>query len=180
MRGLLAALCWIFLGTVAHADIAWQLDRFGAGSMLVMKDRSGAIAHVKRGTEGTMHVFDVYKGQGPTAAFVGRYKTTPRGDVVETVAADGAVTRFVPHRCNRTLGTCSYTMVHPDGFTEPRQRVTEATRSGLRYRDYGLDGLMAEGTQDLDDTGTPKGGVQDKRPSGEGKTRTRRILLAMK
>ena len=180
MRALTLVLALFFTANTVHADIAWQVDRFGPGSVMVMKDRSGAMTHVARGTEGNLHVFDVYDGTGGSADFVGRYKTTARGDVVETVAFDGAVTRFVPNRCNRTEGTCRFTMIHPDGFAEPRTRVTRATRAGLRYQEFGLDGLMAEGALELDGNGAAKAGWTTDAPNEERKLRVRRVLVALK
>ncbi|EBA08458.1 hypothetical protein [Sagittula stellata] len=180
MRALTIALALFFMANPAHADIGWKVDRFGPGSVMVMKDRSGATTHVSRGTDGNLHVFDVYDGRGASAEFVGRYKTTARGDVVETVAFDGAVTRFVPNRCNRTEGTCRFTVIHPDGFAEPRTRVTRATRGGLRYQEFGLDGLIAEGVLTLDGNGAAKGGWTADAPNEERKLRTKRVLVALK
>lgn len=180
MRAIFAALALVFMASLAQADIAWKVDRMGAGSMLVMKDRAGALTHIKRGTEGALHVFDVYAGQGARAQFAGSYKTNAKGDVVETIAFDGAVTRFVPHRCNRTVGECKFTMVHPDGFQEPRVRVTHAIRGGLEYREYGLDGLMTEGQMMVDKDGTAKDGWQRDDKKDEQKQRTKRVLLALK
>ena len=180
MRALLIALALTFTASLAQADIDWKVERFGAGSQLVLADRTGALTHVKRGTDGALHIFDVYAGQGAAATFVGSYKTTARGDVVETIAFDGAKTRFVPHRCNRTLGDCQFTMIHPDGYAEPRSRVTKAIRGGFGYREYGLDGLIAEGQLKLDANGATKGGWKKDKPKEERKTRIKRVLIALK
>lgn len=179
MRAQIAALALIFMAPMAQADIAWKVDRFGTGSTMVMADRAGDLTHVKRGTEGALHVFDVYAGQGRHGGFAGSYKTNAQGDVVEATAFDGAVTRFVPHRCNRTVGECHFTMVHPDGFKENRVRVTQETKGGLQYREYGLDGLIAEGALQLDANGASKGGWQRKKNADEKKQKHRRVLLAM-
>ncbi|MFW2589637.1 hypothetical protein [Sagittula sp. SSi028] len=180
MRARIIALGLTFMASMAQADIAWNVDRIGAGSTMVMSDRAGELTHVKRGTQGALHVFDVFAGQGGAGGFAGSYKTNARGDVVETVAFDGAVTRFVPHRCNRTVGQCNFTVVHPDGFTEPRTRVTTEVNGGLQYREYGLDGLMTEGALHLDANGTSKGGWQRQKNADEKKRRHRRIVLALK
>ncbi len=179
MRALLIALGLIFSATLATADISWKLDRFGAGSVMVLKDRSGALTHVKRGTTTDAHIFDVYAGATTSGAYLGMYETNARGDVTATVAVDGAVTRFVPHRCSRTLGTCQFTVIHSDGFQEPRSRVTRATRNGLRYQEFGLDGLMSEGEIKLDANGASKGGWKKNPETGKSKVRTRRIMIAM-
>jgi len=179
MRALLIALAMSLSATGSVADIAWKVDRFVAGSTMVMKGRSGALTHVKRSAQNGVHVFDVHAGTTPQGAFIGRYVTNNRGEVVQTVSADGAVTRFVPHRCSRTVGTCQFTMIHPDGYREVRSRVTEATRGGLRYQEFGLDGLMSEGALRLDANGASTGGWTRNNSGGQAKTRTRRMSIAM-
>lgn len=189
MRTLLIALALTFSASLVQADvgtssassdIAWKVAGMGAGSTLVMKDRAGVLTHIKRGTEGALHVFDVYAGEGARAEFAGSYKTNAKGDVVQSVAFDGAVTQFIPNRCNRTVGECHFTMVHPDGFREQRVRVTHAIRGGLEYKEYGLGGLLTEGQLIVDKTGTAKDGWQRDDTKDEQKQRTRRVLLALK
>ncbi|MBO9464028.1 hypothetical protein TRP8649_00462 [Pelagimonas phthalicica] len=182
MRHMIAALTLTLISTFATtsatADISWRAGEMGNGSVMVMKDRSGAMTHVKRGSAGGVHLFDLYAGQGSAAEFLGSYKVNARGEVTETMAIDGAVTRYTPHRCNRTLGKCQFTVTHADGYVEQRTRVTEAVRGGLRYWEYGADGLMAEGAMQLDQLGASKGGW--KKGRSKRKTRTRRIMIALK
>ncbi|WP_299921760.1 hypothetical protein [uncultured Pelagimonas sp.] len=182
MRKLIIALAFslsaTFTASVATADITWRAGDMGVGSVMVMKDRTGAMTHVKRASLGGRHVFDLFAGQGKGAEFLGSYKVNDRGEVTETVAIDGAVTTYAPHRCNRSLGKCQFTVTHSDGYVETRTRVTEATRGGLRYWEYGADGLMAEGAMQLDQLGAAKSGW--KKGRSKRKTRTRRIMIALK
>ncbi|MDA7423509.1 hypothetical protein [Thalassococcus lentus] len=179
MRFLILALSLAFSASVAAADISWKADRMAAGSVMVMKDSAGAITHVKRGQSGDLHVFDTFNGQGRNAAYIGSYHTNARGEVTALIAADGAVTRFAPHRCTRTVGKCSYTVIHSDGFQEQRTRITEETRNGLRYQEFGLDGLIAEGALELDEIGAAKSGWKKQRGQGR-KVRSKRVLIALK
>lgn len=177
MRHIMIALALSFTAVAAHADITWKVDRLGAGSVMVMQDRVSATSHVKRGTDGALHVFDVFEGQGQDAGFLGSYKVTATGNVVESIAADGAVTRFAPHNCARVLGECAYVVTHPDGFAERKVRVTEPTRAGLRYTEYGLNGMEREGVLSLDTLGASEGGwVQAK---GKKKRKVKRTRIAM-
>ena len=64
MRHIMIAVALSFTAVAAHADITWKVDRLGAGSVMVMKDRVSATSHVKRGFDGMLHVFDVFEGQG--------------------------------------------------------------------------------------------------------------------
>lgn len=179
MRILILSLLVAFAASHASADITWNAGRMGPGSMLVMQDAEGAVTHVKRGTQNGLHVFDTYAGTDRTARYIGSYTVTGRGEVTATIAADGAVTSYAPHRCTRTLGTCRFVVTHPDGFVEPRTRVTEATATGLRYREYGLDGLIAEGALDLDGMGVAKKGWR-KDGKDKRKVRTKRVRIALK
>lgn len=179
MLSTLISLTFLLLatmGTAAQADIAWDLDSFGAGSVMVMESRQGALTHVSRGMSGGRHVFDVYDaGQR-----VGLYRTDARGGLVESVAFDGAVTQFTPSRCNRTLGACRYVVTHPDGLQEARLRVTEQTRDGLRYRVYGSDGLLREGGLTLDAHGAAKRSwTRDALGDGR-KQSARRVALSLR
>ncbi len=179
MRILILALSLAFSASAAAADISWHADRMAPGSVMVMKDDAGAVTHVKRGTERGQHVFDTFAGQGRGATFTGSYTVNAQGNVTTTIAPDGAVTRYRPHRCNRTPGRCAYVMIHADGFKEPRTRVTSATRSGLTYEEYGLDGLMAQGALELDRLGAAKSGWM-KRAQDRRKLRTTRVMIALK
>ena len=179
MRILIVALVLAFQTSLAAADIALRADRMAPGSMMIMQDSQGLVTHVKRGVEAGQHVFDTFAGKGASAVYIGSYTTNDRGDVTAMIASDGAVTRFAPHRCNRTPGRCDFTITHVDGFKEPRTRVTEATANGLRYQEYGLNGLVAEGALDLDGNGLARKGWK-KEKSDSRKTRTKRVLIALK
>ncbi|CUH79864.1 hypothetical protein [Tropicibacter naphthalenivorans] len=178
MRHIMIALALIFSATLAQADITWKVDRLGAGSVMVMKDRVAAMSHVKRGSRNGLHMFDVFEGQGQNAIFLGSYKVTAQGNVVEKITADGAVTRFAPHNCARVLGKCTFTVTHADGFREQKTRITEATRTGLRYAEYGVNGLETEGALGLDTFGAAKAGwVQT---AGKKKRKSKRVMIALK
>jgi hypothetical protein len=178
MRNMMIAFVLAVAGTQSAADIAWNVKELTTGSVMVMQDRLGATAHVKRDSYDDLHQFDVFAGTGADAAYLGSYKVNNRGDIVETAAIDGAVTRYAPHRCNRSVGTCHFTVIHSDGFREARSRVTEETRKGLRYWEYGLDGLMTEGALTLDANGTAQNGW--KRAAGQPKLKSRRVSLALR
>lgn len=179
MRTLILALSFALSASVAAADISWRADRMAPGSVMVMKDSAGEITHVKRGMERGEHLFDTFAGRGANAAYIGSYRVNERGEVTATIAADGAVTTYSPHRCTRTLGKCQFTVTHADGFVEPRSRVTRPTRTGFEYQEFGLDGLIAEGGLELDQIGAAKKGWSKQRGQGR-KTRTKRVLIALK
>ncbi|MBV2359260.1 hypothetical protein KUH32_05720 [Thalassococcus sp. CAU 1522] len=179
MRGLILVLALAFSGTVALADIGWNTARMTPGSVMVLKDSDGVERmHVARGHVQGLKRFDTYAGRGAGATYLGSYLTTATGDVVRQIEFDGVVTQFAPHRCNRTLGECRYTITHADGFVENRVRVTRATADGLVWQEHGLDGLMAEGAIELDADGVAKGGWR-KQKSGK-KVRTKRVMIALK
>lgn len=178
MRSVLIACALSLSATAGVADISWHADQMGVGSVMVMKDRSGVVTHIKRDARAGEHAFDMFRGEGRDAAFLGSYTTNARGEVTRTVASDGAVTLYSPHRCTRTLGECSFQVTHADGFVEPRTRVTRAVRNGLQYQEFSLNGLVAEGGLKLDQIGAAsEAWHQD---AGRKKRRTKRVLFALK
>ncbi|MCT4557709.1 MAG: hypothetical protein N4A61_06575 [Pelagimonas sp.] len=174
MRRTMITLALIAMGNLASADVAWNVGALKLGSVIIMKDRTGASTHIKREN----NQFDVFAGAVSQVNFVGGYGVNSNGDLVSTTAVDGAITRYVPHNCGRTLGRCEYQVHHPGGLIETRTRVTEQTRKGLRYKEYGVDGLMTEGLATLDETGTVTGGWT--RLKGQPKLKSRRISLAVR
>jgi hypothetical protein len=178
MRSILVAFALSVSASAGVADISWHADQMGVGSVMIMQDWAGVTTHVKRGEPPEGHAFDMFSGEGRNSTFLGSYTTNAQGEVMKTVAADGAVTRYAPHRCTRTLGECSFTVTHADGFVEPRTRVTRAVRGGLQYQEFGLDGLMVEGGLKLDQIGAATEAWHQE--AGRKKRRTKRILIALK
>ncbi|MCR8548800.1 hypothetical protein M4578_13260 [Salipiger sp. P9] len=180
MRAQILALLAGLTATPLPAEIAWQTARMAPGSLMVMEEEGGRfLSHVARGRDAGLFRFDTYEGKGETLVYVGSYFTNDRGETVRGVSAEGQVTRYVPYRCARTLGMCSYVIVHSDGFRESRERVTQETALGLAWKEWGLDGLVATGALELDRFGVARKGWRKDHRSGK-KTRSRRILIALR
>lgn len=181
MRALfLTILAALSVSQASAADISWKTEFMAPGSLMVMEDEAGGvISHVARGLEDDLYRFDTYEGQSDRAVFVGAYFTNDRGEVIRSLSADGEMTRFEPYRCARTLGMCSYVIVHSDGFRENRRRLTQETRMGIAWKEWGLDGLVASGAQELDKIGATKTGWSLDHISGT-RTHSRRILMAVR
>lgn len=176
MRKTLTTFALMLAAAPAFAEITWNVAALDTGAMRIMKDRVGATTHIKRGEINGLHSFDVFEGKGAAAVKMGQYQVTETGNLVAMIAVDGAETRFAPHRCSRTLGTCQFTVTHPGGFSEPRTRVTKQTSNGLRYWEYGMDGLLVEGALTLDENGTAIGGWQ--KENGKPKRRIKKLTVA--
>ena len=180
MRALVTALVATLSATPLFADIAWRTERMAPGSLMVMEDGRGeVISHVARGVQQGSFRFDTYDGKGNVPVYIGSYYTNDRGEVVRSISADGKVTRFDPHRCARTVGACSYVIIHSDGFRETRKRVTQEIALGLAWKEWGLDGLVATGALELDELGAAKTGWRKDHQSGQ-KTRSRRLMMALR
>lgn len=177
MRALFLAALTTLIATASTADIAWKADRIAPGSVMVLDSDGDVFTHVRRAKEAELIRFDAYAGTGKTADYVGSYLTNDRGEVVRQIDADGKVTSYAPHRCQRSVGECSFTVTHDDGFQEPRKRVTVDRGGMLEYHEYGLDGLMASGRMTLDKMGTTLSGWSKDHQTGQT-TRIRQIAAA--
>ncbi|MCA0997570.1 hypothetical protein [Alloyangia pacifica] len=173
---LLAAVC----ASPLHADVEMETARFAPGSLLVMEDQEGrVVSHLARGEVQGLFRFDIFDGASGDAPYAGRYYTDRRGEVLLSVAANGAVTRFEPDSCARTLGECEYEIVHADGRREMRIRETRRTSTGLAWAEWGNDGLIATGGTDLDDIGAPRESWQQNALNGDS-SRVHRVSLALR
>lgn len=145
--------------TAKGSDIAWKIDRMAPGSTLVLRNDDGTVyTHMRRNAQEGEVQFDTFAGSGPAAAYIGSYFTNERGEVKRTISVDGEMTTFTPHKCMRTVGECRYTITHADGSRENRVRITEVTRRGLKFKEYGVHGLMRSGAQTLDRMGSNTAG----------------------
>ncbi|MDU8910729.1 hypothetical protein [Aestuariicoccus sp. MJ-SS9] len=177
MRALLLAALTTLIATASTADIAWKADRIAPGSVMVLDSDGDVFTHVRRASDTGLFRFDAYAGHGKAADYVGSYLTNARGEIVRQIDADGKVTSYAPHRCQRSVGKCSYTITHADGFQEARTRVTRDTGGVLEYREYGLDGLIGSGRLTLDAMGTTLSGWRKDHQTGQT-TRIRQIAAA--
>lgn len=85
--------------------------------------------------------------------------TNSKGEMIQSVTSQGAVTRWVPHRCNRSLGRCAYVRIRPDGTRDHRYRMTKAISGGFEYSVFERDGRPAlQGIALLDQMGWTKTG----------------------
>lgn len=179
MRLLITATLAALLSPPLHADIAMETARFAPGSLLVMQDEDGnVVSHLARGEIQGIYRFDLYDGATDDALYAGRYYTDARGEVLLSVTAQGAVTRFEPFSCARTLGECAYEIVHSDGRREPRVRETLQTELGLSWTEWGREGPIATGGTTLDEIGAPNESWRRDLRSGD-RSRVHRLSLAL-
>ncbi|EAU46427.1 MULTISPECIES: hypothetical protein [Salipiger] len=180
MRAFVLSIAVVLAATPLSGDIAWQTGRMAPGSVMVMAEQGGPVlSHVAQGRDGGLFRFDTYEGKGTAPVYHGSYYTNDRGEVVRSVTAEGQVTEYEPHRCARTLGTCSFVILHSDGFRETRRRVTRETVLGLAWTEWGLDGLVSSGALELDGLGVARTGWQRDHRSGRS-TLSRRILMTLR
>ena len=178
LRSCATAAVTALFALPAGADIAWQTDHIGAGSVLVLESDDGAVfTHMKCGMQRGLAVFDTFAGESVAGTYVGSYLTTPRGEITQAISATGAVTEYHPHRCMRTLGDCRYTVVHPDGTREARRRVTVETSEGLAFEEFAGGVLVQRGALALDALGSAREGWNEVARTGR-KTKTRRVMVA--
>ncbi len=163
-----------------HADIAMETAQLAPGSLLVMQDDQGhVVSHLARGEVEGLYRFDLYDGATGDALYAGRYYTDARGEVLLSVSAQGNVTRFEPYSCARTLGECEYEIIHADGSRELRLRETRQTDTGLAWKEWGREGIIATGGTTLDEIGAPRESWHRDLRSGD-RARVHRISLALK
>ncbi|MBE9637557.1 hypothetical protein [Salipiger mangrovisoli] len=179
MRLFATALLAAFAAAPLHADIAMETARFAPGSLLVMQDDQGhVVSHLARGEVQGLFRFDLYDGATGDALYAGRYYTDARGEVLLSVTAQGSVTRFEPYSCTRTLGECEYEIIHADGRRELRLRETLQTETGLAWKEWTREGLIATGGTNLDEIGAPRESWRRDLRSGD-RSRLHRISLAL-
>ena len=172
---VIAAVLLAATVSTASADIQWKTGAIAPGSTVTLKNSDGRVfTHMRMQDEDGMTRFDTFAGRDTGAPFAGSFLTNRRGEITRMVSASGEVTSFSPHRCMRTLGECHYTITYADGFRENRIRVTEATANGLKYREFGTQGLMTSGVLALDSVGTSAGGWSKDHQTGR-KTRVTRV-----
>ncbi|MBO29298.1 MAG: hypothetical protein CML61_11190 [Rhodobacteraceae bacterium] len=165
-RGLIALvlICWGGMaGAVepgqGESDIAMQMAKIGIGSVVTIANSAGEVfTHVHEGRHDGLWELRSFAGRTRTGESLGSLFLDDRGQIVRQVDSDGAVTRFEPHRCMRTVGECTYTRIAPDGTREQRRRITTPIPGGFTYVIEGPGGLRLEGMAKLDRMGWIKRG----------------------
>ena len=144
-----------------HAqDIRWKPEALRPGDVIVLEqDPYGRIHHVYRGRSGQAHVTQSFRGARVAGTPVFTTLTDDDGNHLRFTRADGTGMRYVPHDCSRTIGRCTYVEQNFDGTSERRMRITEATSTGFRFREFGEDGTPLFGGQfELDSRGNAGAG----------------------
>lgn len=173
-----AAILGFLVLHAAHAananDIRWKPETLTPGDYTsIDQSQGGTIHHVFKGKEGRFFVMDSYRGASPSGSPVFTTYLDKDGNQVRWVRQDGFEIRFRPHDCTRTLGRCQYTQTGSDGKKEVRLRITEVTRKGLKFTEYGSDGKRLFGGQvTLDERGNAGNGTLD---GYQGKQRFRLV-----
>lgn len=172
--GLLVALA----SNAAFAEgIRWKPETLTPGDYTsIEQSQGGLIHHVFRGKAGRSYVIESFRGSSPSGSPVFTTYLDKDGNQVRWVRQDGFELKFRPHDCTRTLGRCQYTQTGSDGKKEIRLRITEATRKGLKFTEYGADGKPLFGGQiDLDERGNAGNGSLN---GYQGKQRLRLVRKA--
>lgn len=160
MRSLVLASLFATLSLVpANADISWKTEAMAPGSSVTLQNDDGrTFTHLRRSAHGAMVRFDTFAGKSESGAYLGSYLTDGNGAILRSVAADGSETDYMPHKCNRALGKCTYIIQTPEGTKIRRTRITEATSEGLKFAEYEGGQLVSSGVTRLDRMGSVASG----------------------
>ncbi|QUJ77189.1 hypothetical protein KDD17_03975 [Sulfitobacter albidus] len=163
--------------SVSAESIRWKPETLKPGDYTsINQSQGGLIHHVFRGKVGRFYVLDSYRGSSPSGKPVFSTYMDKDGNQVRWVRQDGFELKFRPHDCKRTLGRCQYTQTGSDGKKEVRLRITEATRNGFKFSEYGSDGKrLFGGNITLDARGNAGNGRLD---GYQGKQRFRLVKQA--
>lgn len=103
------ALSLTLLSTPALAqDISVKMAQIPAGSWLLSKAGKHTTIQVFRGKQGRSYVVDFVQGKDPNAPRSARDLRDEEGNVLKRTNANGEVTTYRPHNCQRTIGRCEF------------------------------------------------------------------------
>lgn len=154
--------------------IRWKPETLKPGDYTTIdQSQGGLIHHVYRGRVGRSFAIESYRGSSPSGTPVFTTFLDKDGNQVRWVRQDGFELKYRPHDCTRTLGRCQYTQTGSDGKKVTRLRITEATRTGIKYTEYDSEGRrLFTGQVALDERGNAGSGSID---GNQGKQRFRLI-----
>ena len=89
--------------------VNWPMVRVGAYQVYVSHEGGYLLLQYAGPTE-TGHKFNAWFNFLPIGEPMEQVYTDHLGQIVRYVHVDGSETRYVPHDCSRTIGTCSYTV----------------------------------------------------------------------
>ena len=160
--------------SVFAESIRWKPETLQSGDYTsINQSKGGLIHHVFRGKVGRSYVLDSFRGSSPSGKPVFTTYLDKDGNQLRWVRNDGFELKFRRHDCTRTLGRCQYTQIGSDGKKETRLRITEATRNGFTFSEYGSDGKRLFGGKiTLDERGNAGSGSLD---GNQGKQRFRLV-----
>lgn len=163
MKVIFALLVAILAHTTAAnaQDISFKMKEIAKGSTVTIRNSDGKIfTHQHLGKINNTYAYKTFSGRQASGDPLGTYFANERGELTRSEDRNGAVTRWKPHRCMRTLGQCRYTRILPDGSRQKRIRVTEATKDGFKYAIYENSGeLVLSGWAKIDKFGWSKQGA---------------------
>lgn len=179
MKTIFAFLVAVILQAAAvdAQDISIKMQEITRGSTVTIRNSDGKVyTHQHLGKIRGVYAFRTFSGRRAKGHPLGTYFTNVRGELMRAEDRNGAVTKWEPHKCMRTLGQCRYTRILPDGTRQKRTRITEATEDGFRYAIYEDSGeLVLSGWAKIDQFGWSVRGAY--KPNG-GKRISLRMLAS--
>jgi len=155
----LAVLAFLILASSAEAEtISVQVQSLKRGDYFAYtSSQFGPYIQVFKGNRRGLYVFEVFKGNSTGGAPVFTLHTDAKGQNVRRTNRDGAVEKFSPHDCRRTVGRCSYTYTNTTGQKFKNSSLIETTNSGFNLSAFDSNGnIYQERKYDLRPDGIAK------------------------
>ncbi len=137
-KGLLTAIAMTIAGAATAQDISIPMDQVGRGSTITIQTSAGDVFtnHILGQSGLNEYSYAVYSGPDTSGPPAWVTYTDSSGNVTSRVNAQGGITTFTPHRCNRIVGPCTYTETRPDGARLAFTRITTLFTGGFTYLLY--------------------------------------------
>ncbi|GAB5449511.1 hypothetical protein [Gymnodinialimonas sp.] len=135
IRRLLTAAAILFSGAATAQDIAIPVGQIGEGSVVTVRNSQGAVyTHLMLGinTPG-LFVYETYNGAQPSGQLLFTDYTDHDGNLMRRVRPNVGTDTWTPHRCNRTMGRCTYTEVLANGTRSELIRTTTPIPGGFAF-----------------------------------------------
>lgn len=165
-KGILIALSLLCAGTASAQDITVQMERMRAGSVITIQAHTGAVYshHMIGESRPNEFVYETRLGTSASGPLVWVHYADAHGNLTRSVNAQGDPITWTPHRCNRTLGSCSYLEVRADGVQQPYTRVTTPFVGGFSYQVFNSAGIVTlSGQAILNELGWTRWGTSQRR-----------------
>jgi len=124
-------------------DIRVKMDQIPSGSWVASKLADKISIQVFRGKQGNGYIVDFVPGNNPNSRRTARDVRDKNGNVLRRTEANGRITTYRPHNCQRVVGRCSF--VQKTGAqTVSMERVTTLKGSGFDFEQNAVfsDGAM--------------------------------------